>query len=433
MSFKRLLICVLLFCFSGPVLSQPLVIEINKFVEKGYPIAIVPFEWKGGDRPKHLVGAIIEADLKRSGRFDTIPRKDFLSHPHQRRDVNYKDWRLLKAEYLVVGKVHQMATDRYKVQFELVDVVGKKKLEGFQITVTGRQLRKIAHRIADVVFENITGIRGAFDTRIAYVTVVKSTRGSKYQLKVADSDGYGPQTILHSSAPILSPSWSPDGTRLGYVSFEQHNSQIYVQNVFNGKRSRIAAFKGINSAPAWAPDGKSLAMVLSRDGNPEIYIYSVATGKLRRLTRHHAIDTEPAWSPDGKHIVFTSDRGGKPQIYRVKTSGGKAERLTFSGKYNARASYSGDGTRLALVTNQGRGYHIGVLDMKNRKLKVLTNARLDESPSFAPNGAMILYATQAGGLGVLAAVSADGRVKQQLKFQQGDVREPAWSPYNRKL
>lgn len=433
MIYRKIIFCVLMLCFVRTVSSQPLVIEINKFVEKGYPIAIVPFEWKGGDRPAHSVSQIVEADLKRSGRFDTISKKDFLSHPHQRRDVRYKDWRLLKAEYLVVGKMHQMAADRYKVQFELIDVLGKKKLEGFQITVRSHQLRKISHRIADVIFENITGIQGAFDTRIAYVTVIKSAQRNRYQLKVADSDGYGPQTILQSSAPLLSPSWSPDGSQLSYVSFEKYNSQIYIQNVFSGKRNKVADYKGINSAPAWSPNGKNLAMVLSRDGNAEIYIYSLDTKELRRLTSHHAIDTEPAWSPSGKHIVFTSDRSGKPQIYRVKTSGGKAVRLTFEGKYNARASYSADGKRLALVTNQGDGYHIGVFHMDNRELQVLTNARLDESPSFAPNGAMILYATQAGGRGVLAAVSADGRVKQQLKFQQGDVREPAWSPYNRKL
>ena len=420
----------LLFWFDS---QAALEIEITQGVEAGIPIAVVPFEWKGAGIPPQFISDIVEADLKRSGRFDTIPRGDFLSNPHDHTQVNYKDWRLIKAEALVVGRVQQLGGDQFQVEFRVFDVFKATQLGGFRYKVPGKSLRKLSHQISDIVYEKLTGERGAFDTQIAYVTVERSPTRTRYLLRVADSDGYGPITVLESKEPILSPSWSPDGQQLAYVSFEQRRSMIFTQRLRDGKRELISSFEGVNGAPAWSPDGRMLALVSSREGNAEIYTLDLQTRQTRRLTNHLAIDTEPAFSPDGRSIVFTSDRAGRPQIYRMRADGSGVERLTFEGSYNARASYSVDGQRLTLVTNQGRGYRIGVFHIKSKGLLVITDTTLDESPSFAPNGAMILYATQQGNSGVLSAVSADGRVKQVLRFQKGDVREPAWSPYNRKL
>ncbi len=418
---------------AAAVARADLEIEITQGVEAGIPIAVVPFEWRGTGAPPQVVSDVIEANLRRSGRFDTIPREDFLSRPHDHSQVQFKEWRLIKAEALVIGRVIRMKLDEYRVDFRLFDVFKGQQIGGFRYTVPGRDLRKLAHQISDIIYHRLTGERGAFDTRIAYVTVENAGSNQRYLLQVADSDGYAPRTILESREPILSPAWSPDGQILAYVSFEKRRSMIYMQRLRDGKRDQVAAYEGVNGAPAWSPDGRSLALALSRDGNPEIYRLDMGSDQLRRLTQHHAIDTEPAWSPDGRHIVFTSDRSGKPQIYRMRADGSGVERLTFEGRYNARASYAADGKRLTLVTNQGRGYQIGVFLIDSKGLLTLTDSTLDESPSFAPNGAMILYATRQAGRGVLSAVSADGRVKQLLKFQKGDVREPAWSPYNRKL
>ncbi|MDH3689990.1 MAG: Tol-Pal system beta propeller repeat protein TolB [Gammaproteobacteria bacterium] len=413
--------------------NEPLQIDITQGVERGYPVAVVPFETSGVE-PPHSVSDIVEADLGRSGRFEPLPQEDFLNQPHDHTEVNYKDWRLIQAEWLVVGRVQDVGGDRYKVQFQLFDVFKSSQVAGFFYTVSGRQLRKLAHQISDLIYEKVTGQKGAFDTRIAYVTVSRQEDGSaRHLLRVADSDGYGPKTILQSKESIMSPAWSPDSTHLAYVSFENGRSMVYIQRLSDGTRNRVAEFQGINSAPAWSPEGRRLAMALSRDGNPEIYVLDVSNRQLERLTRHLGIDTEPAWSPDGRQIVFTSDRSGKPQIYRMNADGTGVQRVTFEGTYNARASYAADGQRLTLVTNQGSGFRIGVYNMNSGATRILTDSSLDESPSFAPNGQMILYATKAGGKGVLAAVSADGRVKQVLKFLQGDVREPAWSPFNRKL
>ena len=430
---KRLILAVSMLALSlSGVRAVALTIEITKGADGGIPIAVVPFKWQGQSALPVEVGDIIAADLYRSGQFNPLPVDDFLSRPSDESEVKYKDWRLIKAVNLVVGRVTQMGTDRYAVRFQLFDVFRERQLAAFLWKVTGSDLRKIAHQISDKVYEALTGRPGAFDSRIAYVTLLRTaSKGSEYQLMVADADGYNPKQILRSPDPILSPAWAADGTWLAYVSFEDGRSKIFVQNLNTGARKKLAEFPGINGAPAWSPDGKHMAMTLSRDGNPEIYVMHIASGSLRRLTNHSSIDTEAAWSPDGRHLVFTSDRAGRPQIYRISAAGGRAERLTFEGKENARASYDRAGKHLTLVTNHGNGDQIGVFSLPTGSLEILTDGRLDESPTFAPNGAMILYAAQRGGSGLLSAVSADGRVRQVLRSESGTVREPAWSSLNR--
>ena len=430
---KRLILAVSMLALSlSGVRAVALTIEITKGADGGIPIAVVPFKWQGQSALPVEVGDIIAADLYRSGQFNPLPVDDFLSRPSDESEVKYKDWRLIKAVNLVVGRVTQMGTDRYAVRFQLFDVFRERQLAAFLWKVTGSDLRKIAHQISDKVYEALTGRPGAFDSRIAYVTLLRTaSKGSAYQLMVADADGYNPKQILRSPDPILSPAWAADGAWLAYVSFEDGRSKIFVQNLNTGARKKLAEFPGINGAPAWSPDGKHMAMTLSRDGNPEIYVMHIASGSLRRLTNHSSIDTEAAWSPDGRHLVFTSDRAGRPQIYRISAAGGRAERLTFEGKENARASYDRAGKHLTLVTNHGNGDQIGVFSLPTGSLEILTDGRLDESPTFAPNGAMILYAAQRGGSGLLSAVSADGRVRQVLRSESGTVREPAWSSLNR--
>ena len=432
MHFSHRLACALavLLCLSTPA-SAVLTIEVTKGVEAAIPIAVVPFGLEGiGAATANLPAAVIEADLSRSGKFEPLSRGDFLSLPHDLDAVKYKDWRLIKAEALVIGRVIKTGDDRYEIRFRLIDVFREKQLAGLKRVVTASQFRKVAHQFSDIIYQALIGKPGAFETRIAFVTVRDADAPKPYLLQVADSDGYGAQTILESSHPILSPAWSPDGSQLAYVSFENKRSIIYVQNIRSGEREPVAEHAGINSAPAWSPDGRRLALTLSKDGNSEIYIYDLASRDLRRLTRNTAIDTEPAWSPDGGTIAFTSNRPGTPQIYRIAASGGNAQRVTFDGKYNAAAAYSHDGKSIALITNQGNGFRVGLYSAQDRTVSELTQTSQDESPTFAPNGEMIMYATQSGGRHVLAAVSPDGRVRQTIKFENGAVREPAWSPFN---
>jgi TolB protein len=334
-------------------------------------------------------------------------------------------------ENIVIGTVKPTPDGNYEVEFRLVNMFSGQQIAGFRIPSTRQQMRRTAHRISDIVFEKLTGVRGAFDTRIAYVTVRQQADGSKkYSMQVSDADGFNAQTLLESNEPLMSPSWAPDGRQLAYVSFEGRNSAIYIQDIFSGTRERVASNPGINSAPAFSPDGTRLAMTLSKEGDPEIFVMHLASKTLTRLTTNRAIDTEPSWSPDGRSLVFTSDRGGSPQIYRIAATGGNAERLTFTGNYNARARYSPDGMSLALVHSAGGTYRIAYMDLVQNTMSLVTTARLDESPSFAPNGSMIIYSTMTNRGTELAAVSADGRVHQRLAFQDGEVREPAWGPYS---
>ncbi len=409
-----------------------LTIEITEGVEGALPIAVVPFGWQGPASPPVDVAGVINADLQRSGRFKTIPQVDMLARPTSAEEIEFKDWRALDTENLVIGQVRPMGTGGYEIRFQLFDVYKGEQLTGYTIPTTAPNLRATAHRIADLIYEKLLGVPGAFATRVAYITSVNQADGSqRIDLNIADADGYNPETIVSSSEPLMSPAWSPDGRKLAYVSFEGGRSAIYVQEVYTGKRQKVTSFKGINGAPAWSPDGRKLAMALSKDGNPDIFVYDLASRKLQAVVRHYAIDTEPSWSPDGRDIVFTSDRGGKPQIYRVSAYGGRTERVTFQNSYNARASYSPDGKSLALVTREDGNYRIAVQDLDSGVMQVLSQGSLDESPSFAPNGSMIIYASKTGRRGVLAAVSVDGRVRQRLALQEGNVREPVWSPFKK--
>ena len=431
---RKVFISLVLIVLSTPAFSN-LTIEITEGAQGALPIAIVPFKWSGSPAglPAHDVSEVIRNDLQRSGRFNPLPVASMLAKPGSGDEIDFRDWRALQMENIVVGQVQPNGSGGYLIRFQLFDVYRGEQITGYSVPTTAADLRSSAHSIADIIYETLTGEPGAFATSIAYVTSEGKGENQRIQLKIADADGYNPQTIVSSKEPIMSPSWSPDGSKLAYVSFEKSQPSIFVQEVFTGKRDKVSAFKGINGAPVFSPDGRYLAMTLSKGGNPDIYIMEMRTRKLRQLTSHWAIDTEPAWSPDGQELVFTSDRGGKPQIYKIPVTGGKEQRVTFDGDYNAKASYSPDGKSLTLVTRINGNYRIGILDLASAQLRILSTGSLDESPSFAPNGSMIIYATTYKGKAELSAVSFDGRVKQRLALQTGDVREPVWSPYkNRK-
>ena len=427
----RIIIAVLVAAFLANAAHAVIKIKITRSTEAKLPIAIVPFGWQHGGQPLPAdIAAIVADDLARSGLFEPIPFDSLPSRPFRHAQIHFKDWRLLGTGSLVIGNVTPSLDGGYVVEFQLYDVLRSKQVIGFQLTASRQAMRRVAHRIADQIYEKLTGVRGAFDTRVAYVTEVTGADGkARYALAVADVDGHNERVILDSAQPVMSPSWSPDGKTLAYVSFESDRPRIFIQDIATGERESVASFPGINGAPVFSPDGRHLAMTLSKDGNPEIYVMDLRTRRLRRITRNVAIDTEPSWSPDGQSLAFTSGRGGKPQIYRIVVEGGRPERLTFEGSYNARPVYSPDGAKLALVHRVDGRYRIGLLDLENGALQVLTESELDESPSFAPNGRMILYATSDGAGSVLAAVSPDGRMHQRLAVQTGGVREPAWSPF----
>jgi TolB protein len=413
-----------------PAAEAQLEIEIISGNPSALPIAIVPFQWLDATpEPADSVDSIISSDLYRSGLFDPMDVEDMAERPVDEEAIRYGTWRLLKVDYIVIGKVRKPEDrDGHELVYQLFDVHKQERLLSRVTTVGPGDLRFGAHRVADAIYEALTGVPGAFSTRIAYVTATGVGNGARYELVVADADGWGPQSIVGSPEPLLSPAWSPDGRKLAYVSFEKGNSAIYMQDVATGARELLSSGAGINGAPAWSPDGRKLALTLSRTGNPEIFVRDMATGRTDQLTQHWSIDTEPVWSPDGRWIYFTSDRGGRPQIYRLPAGGGNPERVTLEGEYNARASVAPDGRKIAVAQGRGNEYRIAVWDIETERFTILTPGKLDESPSFAPNGSMILYATREGDRGVLSAVSADGNVRQRLILSEGDVREPAWSP-----
>ena len=394
------------------------------------PIAVVPF---GGDCGQTDVGGVVRADLGRSGQFRALDVSQIVERPTRGSEVAYPAWRMLKQDFLLVGRCVAEGGG-YRTEYELFDVAKQERLLGFALTAPAGSMRDVAHQISDAVYETILGIPGAFWTRIAYVTSSGLGRGARYALMVADADGWNPRTVVNSTEPLMSPSWSPDGRRLAYVSFEGGNSAVWIQDIASGSREKLTSFRGINGAPSFSPDGGRLALTLSKGGNPDVYVMDLGSKQLTQVTNHFGIDTEPSWSPDGSRLYFTSDRGGRPQVYQVAASGGSATRVSFEGSYNASPSVSFDGKKIATAQGAGNVYRIALLDnsLGSPRWSMLSPGSLDESPSFAPNGAMVLYAAREGRRGVLYAVSADGRVRQRLVLAEGDVREPAWSPYRKR-
>ena len=422
----RVLIIVFGLCFSFNALAQ-LEIQVTRGIDNPTSIAIAPFAWDGLGAAPEDFAQIIDSDLARSGQFSPVSRRDMLSLPTRAEDIFYRDWRAIAARYLVIGRVSKGA--QLRVDFALYDV--ERGIELFSSQVVGPEFeaRMIAHRVADAIYEKLTGIQGAFATRLIYVSVTRNPEGKDfYRLTVADADGQRPIVLLEGRDPILAPSWSPDGKEVAYVSFESSRPAIYRQVLSTGAREQLTNFRGLNNSPVWSPDGKSMALVLSKDGSPDIYLLDLETKQLTRLTRHYAIDTEPTWMPDGKSLLFTSDRGGRPQIYRYTLATGKVERVTFEGRYNARARVAEDGRNVALVHQRDGRFHVAVFDLITERMTVLTETSLDESPSIAPNGSLVIYATKRGERSVLSAVAVDGGVKFSLPARSGSVQEPAWSP-----
>ena len=423
----RLFTIVISILLAGVAQAQ-LMIQVTEGRVDAVPIAVVPFATSGAAAQEQM-DVIIAGNLHRSGQFKPLPAADMLSRPSRGEEISYRDFRVLGSEFIVVGRVDALPAGDFRVSYELHDVPRGARLISETYQVQDAQLRDVAHAISDRIYEQLTGVRGAFSTRILYVT---HNRGADYpyQLQYADADGARARTVLRSREPIMSPSWSPDGKQIAYVSFEANGMPgIYIHELATMQRQLISSFKGINGAPDWSPDGRKLALTLSRDGNPEIYVLDIATRQLSRMTDHFAIDTEPRWLPDGQSLVFTSGRGGNPQIYRLDMRDRSVRRISFEGDYNSNPAVTPDGRYLAYVHRRGGKFHIAVQDLQRKTFNIVTSTEQDESPSVAPNGSMIIYATKHRGAGVLQAVSIDGRTKVHLPSKEGEVREPSWSPF----
>ncbi len=416
------LLLVCLFLFAAAQAHAALEIQVTGGASNRIPVALIPFQ-SPSDRPSPALTDIISQDLLRSGQIKLVETEGG-QQPYEPAQIDYRVWQGKGAEAIVVGQVVRISASRFEIRFRLMDAVKQTQLAGLSMNVGVDQWRAAAHKIADVIYETLTGEPGVFNSRIAYV----NKRGKQFELKVADADGQNPQTVVRSSEPLISPAFSPDGGRLAYVSFEDKKPVVYVQSLRDGSRRAVAAFKGSNSAPAWSPDGARLAVTLTRDQGSQIYIINADGGGLSRLTSGGAIDTEPAWSPDGQWIYFTSDRGGSPQIYRMPAAGGDVKRMTFDGAYNVSPAISPDGKLLAYIQREGGRFRLVVQELANAQTRVLTDTAHDESPSFAPNGRLLLYATLSGGRGVLGTVTVDGRTKARLSESGSDAREPVWGP-----
>jgi TolB protein len=408
---------------AAPVHAQ-LTIEIIGGGANQIPVAVLPFV--GENALPQSITEIVEQDLTRSGRFRAIFVGGVSPVPSEIAQVNFADWKSRLADALVIGQAARLPDGRFEVRFRLLDVLKQVQIGGIAFTLSATQVRLTGHKIADFIYEKLTGERGVFSTRIAYVV----KQGTRFDLRVADADGQNAQSILISHEPIMSPSWSPDGTRMAYVSFQNKKPILFVQSLAASKQpAPVANYRGSNSAPAWSPDSKQLAAVLTRDGTSQIYLMSADGGNLRRLTSSSAIDTEPFFTPDGQSIYFTSDRGGTPQIYKMAASGGEPTRITFDGDYNVSPRVSPDGKTLAYISRVSGRFQLMSMDLGTRQVQALTDGPRDESPTFAPNGRIVLYASDVDSRGVLYAVSSDGRFKQRLGVQAADIREPSWGPF----
>ncbi len=423
MSFPTRLLLSLLLVFAVLPARAQLTIEIVGGAGSALPLAIVPFE-NESSYPLGISG-IVGADLQRSGLVRLVDSAGVTPRPYRAEDVQPAAWRARRADAVVVGAMRPLGDGRVEVRFALVDVVKGTLLTSMSYTVAPSQFRHTAHRIADAIYEKLTGDPGVFSTRIAYIT----KQGSRYQLLVADADGADPQPVVTSNEPLLSPRWSPDGTRIAYVSFESRKPVVYVQSLGTGARQAVANFRGSNSSPAWSPDGRRLAVTLTKDGGSQVYLMNADGSGSSRVLSSPGIDTEAMFTPDGGALLFTSDRGGTPQIYRASLGSGAVERMTFEGSYNVSPRPLPDGKGFVFVRRDGGRFQVAIMDYATRQVQVLTDGPSDESPSVAPNGKLIIYASNAGGRGILAAVSSDGRVKQRLVAPAADVREPAWGPF----
>ncbi|WP_194289252.1 Tol-Pal system beta propeller repeat protein TolB [Pseudomonas helleri] len=416
---------------AGMAVAEEKNILVTSGSDRATPIAVVPFGWQGGTVLPDDIAEIVGNDLRNSGYYSPIPKQNMISQPTQASEVIFRDWKALGAQYVMVGNIVP-AGGRLQVQYALFNVSTEQPVLTGSVSGTTEQLRDMAHYISDQSFEKLTGIRGAFSTRLLYVTAERaSVNNTRYTLQRSDYDGARAVTLLQSREPILSPRFAPDGKRIAYVSFEQKRPRIFVQNIDTGHREQVTSFEGLNGAPAWSPDGSKLAFVLSKDGNPDIYVMNMTSRQITRVTNGPGINTEPFWGKDGSTIYFTSDRGGKPQVYKTTIGSGAAQRVTFIGNYNANPKLSADEKTLVMIHRQDgfTNFRVAAQDLERGSVKILTDTNLDESATVAPNGTMVIYATRQQGRGVLMLVSINGRVRLPLPTAQGEVREPSWSPY----